>query len=139
LRRGADGHVRPWDRASALEDAASALLLHGDRGAAQPVLAEAVAQYRRIGAHRDAARAHRRARWRQPGHPVSGWQSLTTAERRVAEHVAIGLTNREVAERLFLSRHTVDFHLRQAFRKAGVRSRVQLTRLVIQQQVAVVH
>ena len=70
---------------------------------------------------------------------MSGWQSLTTAERRVAEHVAIGLTNREVAERLFLSRHTVDFHLRQAFRKAGVRSRVQLTRLVIQQQVAVVH
>jgi DNA-binding CsgD family transcriptional regulator len=137
LRRGADAHTRPWDRASALEDAASALLLHGDREAAQPVLSDAVAEYRRIGARRDVARADLRARSRQQGRPVCGWESLTTAERRVAEHVARGLTNREVAQRMFLSRHTVDFHLRQAFRKAGVRSRVQLTRLVLEQQVTV--
>jgi DNA-binding CsgD family transcriptional regulator len=137
LLRGADGHVRPWDRASAREDAASVLLLQADREAAQPLLSDAVAEYRRIGARRDVARAHRRARSRPPCPPVSGWPSLTTAEQRVAEHVASGLTNREVAERLFLSRHTVDFHLRQAFRKTGVRSRVQLTRLVLEQRVAV--
>jgi DNA-binding CsgD family transcriptional regulator len=131
LRRAAAGYAQAWDRASALEDAA-ALLLHGDRDAARPVLADAVAEYRRIDARRDVARAQRRARSPRPCRPVSGWDSFTTAERRVAEHVASGLTNREVAERLFLSRHTVDFHLRQAFRKAGVRSRVQLTHLVLE-------
>jgi DNA-binding CsgD family transcriptional regulator len=36
---------------------------------------------------------------------------------------------------MYLSRHTIDFHLRQAFRKAGVNSRVQLTRLVLEQQI----
>jgi DNA-binding CsgD family transcriptional regulator len=137
LRRGADTLARPWDRASAREDAASVFLLHGDRESAEPVLSDAVAEYQRIGARRDVTRARRRARSRRPDPPVSGWESLTAAERRVAEHVARGLTNREVAERMFLSRHTVDFHLRQTFRKAGVRSRVELTRLVLEQPVAV--
>jgi DNA-binding CsgD family transcriptional regulator len=43
--------------------------------------------------------------------------------------VAEGLTNREVAERLFVSPHTVNSHLRQVFAKLGVKSRVALTRL----------
>jgi hypothetical protein len=45
--------------------------------------------------------------------------------------VAEGLTNRSVAERMYLSRHTVDFHLRQIFRKLDVSSRVGLTRVVL--------
>ena len=81
-----------------------------------------------------AARARRTLGHRQE-QPIRGWESLTDAERRVAEHVASGLTNREVAQRMYLSRHTIDFHLRQAFRKAGVSSRVQLTRLVLEQQI----
>jgi DNA-binding CsgD family transcriptional regulator len=60
-----------------------------------------------------------------------GWASLTDTERSVAHVVAEGLTNREAAERLFLSPHTVDFHLRSIFRKLGTNSRVHLTRLVI--------
>lgn len=64
--------------------------------------------------------------------PVSGWDSLTDCERRVAAAVAEGLTNRQAAERLFVSRHTVDFHLRQIFLKLDIRSRVELTRLVLQ-------
>jgi DNA-binding CsgD family transcriptional regulator len=136
LGRAAEGYAPRWDRGSALEDAASALLLRGDHEAAQSVLSDAIAEYRRIDARRDVARAQRRARSPQPRRPVSGCDSFTTAEWRVVEHVASGLTNREVAERLFLSRHTVDFHLRQAFRKTGVRSRVQLARLVLQQHVA---
>jgi DNA-binding CsgD family transcriptional regulator len=39
----------------------------------------------------------------------------------------------KVPERLFLSWHTVDFHLRQIFLKLGIRSRVELTRLVLQE------
>jgi DNA-binding CsgD family transcriptional regulator len=63
-----------------------------------------------------------------------GWESLTDTERSVAQFVAEGLTNREAAERLFLSRHTIDFHLRSIFRKVGASSRVQLTRMVVQTQ-----
>lgn len=56
-----------------------------------------------------------------------GWASLTANERGVAEVVAQGMTNREVAARLFLSPHAVDYHLRQVFRKLGIRSRVELS------------
>jgi DNA-binding CsgD family transcriptional regulator len=61
-----------------------------------------------------------------------GWKSLTHTERTVTDLVAQGLTNREAAERLFLSPHTVGFHLRAIYRKLDVGSRVELTRLVLE-------
>jgi DNA-binding CsgD family transcriptional regulator len=67
------------------------------------------------------------------GRAVCCWDSLTNTERRVAALVAEGLTNREVAERMFLSRHTVDFHLRRIYLKLHINSRVQLARLVVEQ------
>jgi len=60
---------------------------------------------------------------------VPGWTDLTDTQRTVAELVVDGLTNRGVGARLFLSPHTVDFHLRQIYRRLGVRSRVELARL----------
>jgi len=54
---------------------------------------------------------------------------MTTSELAVAQLVANGLTNREIAERLFVSPHTVNTHLRQVFAKLEVKSRVDLTRL----------
>ncbi len=62
--------------------------------------------------------------------PALGWESLTDTEARVAELVAQGLTNRQVARDAFMSRHTVDTHLRHIFRKLAVVSRVQLARVV---------
>jgi sigma-54 dependent transcriptional regulator, acetoin dehydrogenase operon transcriptional activator AcoR len=59
------------------------------------------------------------------------WDSLTAAERDVAMIIAEGATNREAAARLYLSPHTIDYYLRQIFRKLGVASRVELTRLVV--------
>jgi len=47
----------------------------------------------------------------------------------VAELVAEGLTNAQIAERMYVSRHTIDFYLRQIFRKLGIESRVALARL----------
>jgi DNA-binding CsgD family transcriptional regulator len=44
----------------------------------------------------------------------------------VAELVAGGLTNRQAARHLFISPHTVGFHLRQIYRKLGIRSRTAL-------------
>jgi DNA-binding CsgD family transcriptional regulator len=61
--------------------------------------------------------------------PVPGWADLTDTQRMVAELVVDGLTNRDVGARLFLSPHTIDFHLRQIYRRLGVRSRVELARL----------
>jgi DNA-binding CsgD family transcriptional regulator len=65
--------------------------------------------------------------------PAFGWASLTESERGVADLVACGMTNRQAGERLFLSPHTVDAHLRHIFNKLGIRSRVELARLVAEQ------
>jgi DNA-binding NarL/FixJ family response regulator len=57
---------------------------------------------------------------------VSG--ALTAQERRVAEAVAEGLSNAQVARRLYLSPRTVEVHLTHAYRKLGVHGRVALAR-----------
>ena len=62
----------------------------------------------------------------------SGWDRLSESERSIAELVAEGMTNREAAERLFLSPHTVTFHLRKVYRKLGIDSRVELTRIALE-------
>lgn len=62
--------------------------------------------------------------------PASGWASLTPAELRVAESVAKGLTNPEVAETLFISRRTVQAHLSHIYGKLAVSNRTELARLM---------
>lgn len=58
---------------------------------------------------------------------------LTPQQLRIARHVAEGATNREVALRLAVSTRTVDYHLRNVFATLGVRSRMELARMVDQQ------
>jgi DNA-binding CsgD family transcriptional regulator len=57
---------------------------------------------------------------------LSGVDALTPAERRVCELAAGELTNREVAQTLFVTEKTVELHLTSAYRKLGIRSRFQL-------------
>ncbi|WP_433831171.1 ATP-binding protein [Actinoplanes sp. CA-015351] len=132
---------RPLCRASACEDLAAAERLRGDAAAAPGLLDQALSLYAESGAQRDAQRVQsrlRRTRSRRPAgqvaarRPKSGWASLTESELRVARLVAQGRTNREVAAQLFLSRHTVDSHIRHAFAKLRVSSRVELARLVLE-------
>ena len=56
--------------------------------------------------------------------------ALSTREREIAELVADGLTNREIAARLFLSEKTIETHLTRVFQKLGVRSRAQVAAAV---------
>jgi DNA-binding CsgD family transcriptional regulator/tetratricopeptide (TPR) repeat protein len=58
--------------------------------------------------------------------PAFGWRSLTPTELEVVRHVAQGLTNPEVARRLFVSRSTVKAHLAHIFAKVGVSTRAEL-------------
>ena len=57
---------------------------------------------------------------------TSGWESLTDSEHKVVALVAQRLSNPEVAERLFISRHTVESHLKNVYRKLGLSSRTGL-------------
>ncbi|MFF9896229.1 LuxR C-terminal-related transcriptional regulator [Streptomyces longispororuber] len=65
-----------------------------------------------------------------PPGPAAVLAGLTAQQQRVAQRVAEGATNREVAEQLSVSPRTVDHHLRNVFAVLGIRSRVELARLV---------
>ena len=136
LRKAVERAAASEDRlleAAAREDLAQALG-GGEEAAGQ--LEAAYDFYVRLGAHRDVARV--RAALRPLGirkqqtsvtGPQHGWVSLTRAEQAVVDLVATGLTNREAASELFLSPDTINTHLRHAFSKLGIRSRVELARL----------
>jgi DNA-binding CsgD family transcriptional regulator len=68
---------------------------------------------------------------RRPG-GSDRWLALTGAEVRVAELVASGMTNREMADELIVSHHTVDAHLKHMYVKLDIHSRVELTVLALQ-------
>jgi DNA-binding NarL/FixJ family response regulator len=57
------------------------------------------------------------------------FEQLTESQRAVAELVGEGLTNQQIADRLYLSPHTVNYHLRNMFRLLSIRSRVELATL----------
>jgi class 3 adenylate cyclase/DNA-binding CsgD family transcriptional regulator/RecA/RadA recombinase len=63
---------------------------------------------------------------------LSGVESLTPSERRVAEMAAAGSTNREIAQALFVTPKTVEVHLSSVYRKLDIHSRRQLSRALTQ-------
>jgi DNA-binding CsgD family transcriptional regulator len=122
--------------AAAYEDLGVAHQEGGSAASGIDALTQALVLFARAGATQDATRI--RSRLRTLGirrrvatgeRPTSGWAAMTKSELAVAQLVADGLTNREVAKRLFVSPNTVTTHLRQVFAKLGVKSRVDLTRL----------
>jgi DNA-binding CsgD family transcriptional regulator len=56
------------------------------------------------------------------------WAGLSDMERRIAYLVSVGMTNRQIAKRVHLSAHTVNYHLRKIYRKLGINTRVELAR-----------
>ena len=128
--------TRPLLRAQALEAAAADFVCADDRSQARAAFTRAVEAYASLGATADVARLqarfrahgirrgpttkHRRAR--------SGWDSLTLAETRIAALVGGGLSNPEIAARLFLSRRTVSTHVSHILKKLDVHSRTDIAR-----------
>jgi DNA-binding CsgD family transcriptional regulator len=103
-------------RAGRAEDARSSLRCAVDlahRCGADAVEDQALAELRATG-----ARPRRRV--------TTGAGALTPSERRIAQLAAAGQQNREIAEALFVTMATVEFHLRNAYRKLGISSRTQL-------------
>jgi len=123
--------------ASALEDLAVAEARVGRPHQAVAALDRALAIYAACGASWDQARVRRRLRrlgvrrrLASERRPANGWAAMTDSEIAVVQLVALGLTNKEVAERLYISPHTASGHLRHAFEKLGINSRVALIRIV---------
>jgi DNA-binding CsgD family transcriptional regulator len=109
--------ARAGDQDTARVLASRAFLSYDGLGADQP--------HRRLRADlRDAGLSMRPRR--SPRRPATGWGSLTATEARVVDLVAEGLTNTAIAERLFVSRRTVESHLARVYPKLGLHSRTGL-------------
>jgi DNA-binding CsgD family transcriptional regulator len=141
LERVAVRYSATGARATALEDAGRSWVGQGDQRSAEAVLRQAYNLYEELGSAEGAARVRawlrtvgtRLCHWTHADRPAFGWDSLTDTERTITDLVAQGLSNRQVASRVFLSTHTVAFHLRHVFWKLGVTSRVQLARMSAEQ------
>jgi DNA-binding CsgD family transcriptional regulator len=118
-----------------LPELAVSLLHRGELVQARALFDEAHGLYERLQAHRDlrrvnaslrAAGVRRGVRGRH--RPRLGWQALTQTELAVAGLVAERLSNPEIAQRLFLSRRTVQTHVSHALAKLEVPSRARTRR-----------
>jgi DNA-binding CsgD family transcriptional regulator len=132
LREAVDAFERgdaPLERARALADLGALLRRRNRRSEARELLREALDAAHRSGARRLAEQAETelRATGARPRRVVlTGVDSLTASERRIAEFASDGLTNREIAQTLFITDRTVEGHLTSVFRKLRLDSRDQL-------------
>ncbi|WP_369228644.1 LuxR C-terminal-related transcriptional regulator (plasmid) [Streptomyces sp. R39] len=135
LRLAAKMHVHPWVRASAIEDIGKFVARERpQQEQAIRIFEQSADAYIKAGAPRDASRIKKRlwdlgARYHQSRWATtlqSPITNLTETEIRVTQLVAQGMTNSQIARQIFLSRHTVAYHLRNVFRKLQVSSRVEL-------------
>ncbi len=135
LHEAADIHPDRWCAASAREDLASLLAVRcSERDRTIRILESVLDAYTAVSATRDSARVVnklreygvRRGTTRTVECEGTVRHGLTNTEFAVAELVSQGHTNNEVGRQLFISRHTVAFHLKKVFQKMNITSRVEL-------------
>ncbi|MET8994874.1 LuxR C-terminal-related transcriptional regulator [Amycolatopsis sp. Hca4] len=135
LHEAADIHPDRWCAASAREDLASLLAARcSERDRTIRILESVLDTYAAVSATRDSARVVnklreygvRRGTTRTVECEGVVPHGLTNTEFAVAELVSQGHTNNEVGRQLFISRHTVAFHLKKVFQKMNITSRVEL-------------
>ena len=117
------------ERARALADLGALLRRRNRRTEARELLREALDAAYRTGARplAEQAETELRATGARPRRVVlTGLDSLTASERRIAELASQGLTNREIAQSLFVTSRTVEGHLTSVFRKLQLDSRSEL-------------
>jgi DNA-binding CsgD family transcriptional regulator len=119
------------EHALALLELGAAIRRAGRRADARGPLREALELARACGADMVAVRAHEElvtAGARPRRDPTESRSTLTASELRVARMAAEGMTNRQIAQALFLTENTIETHLRSVFRKLDIHSRSQLAR-----------
>jgi DNA-binding CsgD family transcriptional regulator len=124
-----DSPVR-LERLRVLCELGAALRHARERVEARDPLREALDEARRLGAVAIARRAHDElAATGETVRPLlaTGVESLTPSERRVASMAAEGMSNREIAQTLFLTVKTVETHLSAAYRKLEIAGRAELS------------
>jgi DNA-binding CsgD family transcriptional regulator len=98
----------------------------GQRGRAEATLRVALATFDRVGAPVWAARSQ--GELERLGHRIGSAEALTPTEERVADLAASGLSNKEIAQRAFLTTKAVEANLTRIYRKLDIRSRGGLAR-----------
>ena len=133
-----DRRPMPFERARTLLAFGRRLNGACRRAAARQHLRAALEGFERLhaGAWASQAEAELRAAGGRHRPPAQDDRALTPQERRVAAAVRRGASNRDIAADLFLSPKTVEFHLRQIYRKLDVRSRTQLVAVLAEQETA---
>jgi DNA-binding CsgD family transcriptional regulator len=124
-----DAPATRLEQARAATDLGAFLRRHKRRAEAREMLRRALDVAHRAGARPLAARAETelRATGARPRRVVlTGLEALTASERRIAELAVEGLTNREIAEHLFVTARTVEGHLTHVFQKLDIASRTDL-------------
>jgi DNA-binding CsgD family transcriptional regulator len=117
------------EHARAQADLGAALCRRNHRADARDLLRKAIDTAHHLGAAALARQAETdlRATGAKPRRVwLTGLEALTASERRIAELAADGLTNREIAQTLFVTDRTVEGHLTNVFTKLGVRNRTAL-------------
>jgi DNA-binding CsgD family transcriptional regulator len=130
LLEGADA---PLELARSLVALGASLCRDGQRSAADAPLRAGLDLAHRCGAERLAVRAEEQLRAmgaRPRRRAVSGLESLTPGEARVATHAASGMTNREIAQALFVTSKTVENQLGRIYAKLGISGRDKLGELL---------
>jgi DNA-binding CsgD family transcriptional regulator len=122
------------EHARALVDLGAALRRANQRAEARELLREGVDLARRVGALGLARRANEEiaATGARPRKVLqTGLDALTASERRVAQLAADGMSNKEIAQALFVTIKTVEMHLSHVYRKLGISSRAQLDKVLL--------
>ncbi len=135
----------PVRLAGALVEVARLAQTAGQRDTAMSLATEALEMTEAVGAadldgagsllkQLESPNATRATRPRRPRH---GWESLTPTELMVVDAVSDGLSNPQIASRLYMSRHTVESHVKHVFVKLGFGSRVELAAEAVRRRIAV--
>jgi DNA-binding CsgD family transcriptional regulator len=123
------------EHARALVDLGAMLRRGGQRAGAREPLAQGMDLAHRCGASALTTRAREELRLagaRPRRLALSGRDALTASELRVVDLARQGMSNKQIAQALFISEHTVETHLRRIFAKLGVSSRAAMVAVLLE-------